>query len=195
MTRLLDELLSLARFEAVRRAGFQPLSLGTLVEETAARTRALGERRIEVDSDCDAWVEGDLDLLEQALVNLARNAVAHTKPDGRISLTCTSDDGRALVSITDDGAGIPPEDLERVFDRFYRATSPRSDVGSGAGLGLAITQRIVELHDGEISVENVQPHGARFTISLPRFVEGAGEESDQGPKRGGTRGRASVRRH
>lgn len=178
MTRLLDELLSLARFESVRRAGFQPLSLGTLVEETAARTRALGERRIAVDSDCETWVEGDPDLLEQALVNLARNAVAHTKLDGMIVFTCSREAGRALMTVADDGPGIPSEELDRVFDRFYRATTPRANIGSGAGLGLAITQRIVELHDGTISVENVEPHGARFTISLPIFVGADGTESE-----------------
>jgi signal transduction histidine kinase len=77
---------------------------------------------------------------------------------------------RVFLSVTDDGPGIPPDDLERIFDRFFRASGPRSEDSGGAGLGLAITSRLIDLHDGEIHAENAEPTGARFTIELPRIV-------------------------
>jgi signal transduction histidine kinase len=173
MTRLLDELLSLARFDSVRDAQFQPLNVRALLDETAARTRSLGDRRIIVEGGCDLWIDGNPSLFEQALVNLARNAIAHTAEGGRITFACALEAQRVRISVTDDGPGIPEADLSRVFDRFYRAPGARSDsAGGGAGLGLAITQRIVDLHGGTMRAENVQPHGARFVIEVPEGREG-----------------------
>ena len=111
---------------------------------------------------------GDPDLLDQALLNIVRNAVAHTHVGGSIRLACATTPARVLVSVTDSGPGIPPEDLPRVFDRFYRARTPRAAETGGSGLGLAIAMRLVELHGGTIRAGNVQPHGAVFTIDLPR---------------------------
>lgn len=167
MSRLLDELLALARFDAGAKPALQPLEVRTLLEEVAARSRALAERAYEVDGACDLWISGDPDLLERALANLVRNAIRHTEEGGRIQLSCAPLDEWVRISVTDDGPGIAEESLGRVFDRFFRAPATRDEVESaGAGLGLAITRRIVELHDGTIAAENVEPHGARFTISL-----------------------------
>ncbi len=172
MGRLLDELLALARLESGGTTRFQPLQVRALVDEVAARGRALGERTITSQGLCEAWIDGDPDLLDQALVNLVKNAVAHTEEGGRIELACSADERTARISITDDGPGIPEADLARVFDRFYRAQgSARDDGTGGAGLGLAITRRLVELHGGAIHAENVEPHGARFVVELPRIAE------------------------
>ena len=178
MTRLLDDMLSLARFDNMRKTMLQPLLANTLLEEVAARTRALGDRKISLDAGCDAWIEGDPDLLDQALANIARNAVASTEPGGRIDFVCQVRDGRVCLTVTDDGPGIAPEDLDRVFDRFCRASSFRPEAESGgAGLGLAITRQIIELHGGTVGADNVEPHGARFTIELP-LLDGAGDAKD-----------------
>lgn len=168
MSRLLDELLSLARLEGAVRE-FQPLDVGTMLHEGAARARKLGNRAISVTCAKDMWVNGDPDLLDQALVNVLRNAVAHTTEGGHIVLSCVASSRVALISVTDDGPGIPQSDLDRIFDRFYRAQGPRPGGGGGAGLGLAIAKRLVDLHNGTISVENVSPTGARFTLALPRI--------------------------
>jgi signal transduction histidine kinase len=169
MTRLLDELLSLARLEGATRH-FQPLEARTLLDETAAAARALSERVVTVEGPSELWISGDPDLLKQALLNIVRNSIAHTQPGGHLHLECSAQGNRVFLSVTDDGLGIPPDDLERIFDRFFRTGGPRPEDSGGAGLGLAITSRLIDLHDGEIRAENVQPSGARFTIELPRIV-------------------------
>jgi signal transduction histidine kinase len=170
MSRLLDELLSLARLEGHSRP-FQALEVRTLLEEAAARARTLGDRVITLDGPCGIWVEGDPDLLDQALVNIMRNAIAHTHDGGSITIGCTYTARTVRIAITDDGLGIPEADLGRIFDRFYRAQGKRADSGGGAGLGLAIAKRLVEIHSGIISAENAVPNGARFVIELPRIAE------------------------
>jgi len=172
MTRLLDEMLALARLEDPNRLQPQPLEAGTTVDEVVGRARLLGDRRIVREGDCGVWVEGDPDLLEQALMNLLKNAIAHTRAGGLIVVECVADATSARISVTDDGPGIPEADLGRVFDRFYRAQGGRrDDATGGAGLGLAIVERLVELHGGTVSASNVEPHGARLTIELPRIAE------------------------
>lgn len=172
MGRLLNELLALARLEATGESRFQPLSVRVLLDEAAARCRALGNRDVMIEGPCDLWISGEPDLLDQALANLVRNAVTHTRDDGLISLGCAIVGDYVSITVTDDGPGIPPDEIEHVFDRFRRVgESPRDTSTGGAGLGLAITRRLVELHGGSIHAANVEPHGARFTITLPRITE------------------------
>ena len=169
MTRLLDELLSLARLERAAQH-FQPLEARTLMDEIAARARALGAHSVTVDGPPGLWITGDPDLLEQALLNIVRNSIVHSHDGGRLALECSAVGNRVFLKVTDDGPGIPPDDLDRIFDRFFRAAGPRPNDSGGAGLGLAITSRLIDLHEGRVSAENVEPHGARFTIELPRIV-------------------------
>jgi two-component system OmpR family sensor kinase len=170
MSRLLDELLALARLESSVHS-FQPLEVRTILEEGAGRVRLLGEREIRVEGPSGLWTEGDPDLLDQALLNVLKNAFAHTVDGGRITLACAADETRVHLTGTDNGPGIPDDELARIFDRFYRAQGPRSGDSGGAGLGLAIAQRLVDLHGGSMSAENVEGTGARFTITLPRIAE------------------------
>lgn len=170
MARILDDLLALARMRAGVVREYQPLDLGTLVTEVAARAKALGERTITTTCEDDVWVSGDPDLLEQAMLNIVRNAIQHTSVGGRIDMVCKADGPRAVLTIADDGPGIPEEELNRVFDRFYRAQGPRPADSGGSGLGLAIVKGLVELHGGTVSVTNrTAGTGAVFTITLPRI--------------------------
>lgn len=169
MQRLLVDLLSLAGSGSSTRRPFQPLQAGPLVAETAARARSIGDRRFEVTCEGESWISGDPDLLEQALGNIARNAVEHTPDGGRIALTCRPVGDRVRIEITDSGTGIDPKDLPRIFDRFYRAGGPRSSETGGSGLGLAITRRLLWLHGATIEAGNAPEGGARFTIELPRI--------------------------
>jgi signal transduction histidine kinase len=172
MSRMLDELLELARIEAGAPVRMQPIRIDTLLQEVAARTRRLGSRDIRVDSGCALWVLADPDLLDGALMNVAKNAVGHTAEGGSIVFAGSRTGSVIEVWITDDGPGLSSGDTERVFDRFYRAHGQsRTDTGAGAGLGLAITRHLVELHGGTIRAENVKPRGARFIVTLPALDE------------------------
>jgi signal transduction histidine kinase len=177
MTRLLDELLSLARLEGALH-DFQPLDVRTMLDEGAARARKLADRVITVSCSSGAWITGDPDLLDQAIVNVLRNAVAHTRDGGRIVLSCAATPAMVTLSVTDDGPGIPQADLDRIFDRFYRAQGPRPGDSGGAGLGLAIAKRLVDLHGGTMSAENVAPTGACFSITLPRIAPPSGYDGE-----------------
>jgi signal transduction histidine kinase len=116
-------------------------------------------------------VRGNQDLLLQAILNLLTNAVRYTRPGGRIEVSSYADDGIAAVEVADDGPGIPEEDLERIFDRFYRSQRrPRGLEGGGSGLGLAIARRLVQLHGGELRAYNRPGGGALFILELPRVA-------------------------
>jgi len=101
----------------------------------------------------------------QLLWILVDNAVKFTKPGGFVELGLRQLDPKALITVADDGAGIPPDDLERIFERFYQTNPARSN--KGAGLGLSIARWIVDEHHGTISVRNNSGPGCTFTVSLP----------------------------
>jgi two-component system OmpR family sensor kinase len=170
MGRLVDDLLALARLEAGPRRPFQPVELATLLQEVSAKARVLGDRDIEVAAPVEVWVCGDPDGLMQAVLNLVGNAFAHTRTGGLVRMSVSAKGDDAVLEVADDGPGIRREDLPRVFDRFYRAHGPRGATTGGSGLGLAVTRRIVELHEGSVSVSNRPEGGAVFTIVLPRVA-------------------------
>jgi len=109
-------------------------------------------------------VAGDTDAITQLLWILVDNAAKFTKPDGSIELGLQQHGATALITVADDGAGIPPEDLERIFERFYQADPARSN--AGAGLGLSIARWIVDQHHGTIAARNNNGPGTTFTVSL-----------------------------
>jgi signal transduction histidine kinase len=111
-----------------------------------------------------AVVTGDADRLEQALQNLAANALRHTPDGGRVSLTTEPGDTNVRIVVRDSGPGIPPEHLPLIFDRFYKVDASRRVTG-GSGLGLSIVKTIVERHGGTITARN--DGGAIFEITIP----------------------------
>jgi len=169
MTQLVSDLLALARLEAGPTRSKEPLDLTELVEEAVVKAQGLGRRRMTLSADEPLLVKGDHDMLLQALLNLLDNAVDHTAEGGRITVTCVAENGAALVTVTDDGPGIPQEELERVFDRFYRSGAKRPTDGTGSGLGLAIAARLVAVHHGSLTAGNAPDGGAEFTLRLPRI--------------------------
>jgi signal transduction histidine kinase len=113
-------------------------------------------------------VKGDRDALTQLLWILLDNAVKFTKEGGMISVSLRYHDTTADLVVADDGVGIPESDLERIFERFYRADPSRS--GKGAGLGLSIARWIAGQHGGTITARNSSAPGATFVVSLPQLV-------------------------
>ncbi|MFA5843864.1 MAG: HAMP domain-containing sensor histidine kinase [Coriobacteriia bacterium] len=166
MSRLVEDLLALARLDAGQPRKPVPLEVGPLVDTALARAKALGDRSWSIDCERGVRALADPDMLGQALLNLLANAVAHTSPGGSISLAYGSEGDRAVIRVADDGPGVPPQDRQRIFERFYRAAGPRPASGGGSGLGLAITKRLLELLGGEIRVEEAPNGGAVFVVRL-----------------------------
>jgi len=172
LTRLVGDLLLLAQAES----GKLPLNrktveLDTVVLEVMQEMRVLSQDRItlklgEIDQ---VLVCGDKDRLKQVLVNLVGNAIQYTPNRGQVTVGVTKVDGKACVAVSDNGPGIPAEDLPHIFERFYRGTKSRTRTrdGKGFGLGLSIAYWIVRNHEGEIKVDSNPADGTTFTIWLP----------------------------
>jgi two-component system, OmpR family, sensor kinase len=170
LERIIGDLLDLARLEGGGTPiKHEPVSVSSLFERVRARhERESDARRIQLSVDVTPGaeiVDGDADRLEQALQNLAANALRHTPDQGAIALTALPVDGTVRIRVRDNGEGIPAEHLPLIFDRFYKADAARRQAG-GSGLGLSIVKAIVEQHGGTVSAHN--DDGAVFEIDLPR---------------------------
>ncbi|HEY3081900.1 MAG TPA: ATP-binding protein, partial [Chloroflexota bacterium] len=124
-------------------------------------------------------VRADLRRVEQVLRNLVENAVKYSPDGGTVTVRGDAEGGEAVVSVSDEGIGIAPEDLGRVFDRFYRADGTAVRKAGGTGLGLSICQGIVEMHGGRIWVESQPGVGSTFRFSLA--LAGPGGSADPAP--------------
>lgn len=173
LNEMIGQLLALSRWESGgngRRAG--PFDLAALVREVAADAdfEAQGRNCSVVVEECDACeMRGTPELLRSAVENVVRNAVRYT-PEGtavKIALRCRREDGEAVITVRDEGAGVPEESLRDIFRPFYRMDGSRTRETGGAGLGLAITERAVRLHGGTVIAENVPGGGFRIELRLP----------------------------
>ncbi|MDQ1015430.1 sensor histidine kinase [Streptomyces afghaniensis] len=182
---LLDDLLLLARLDAAEVEAplrLEDTDLAELVRQAADAFRA-GRRDhpLTVTTGPEALtVRLDAQRVRQVLDNLLANAAVHTPPGTPVSVDVAVAAGTALVRIADAGPGIPPEDQERVFDRFYRVDKARSRDRGGSGLGLAVAQSLVRAHGGRIEL-NSEPGATVFTVRLP--LAGAGVPAAPGPER------------
>jgi signal transduction histidine kinase len=165
MSRLVDDLLTLARSERPDFLRPEPNDLADLTRQIADKARGLGERAWEIEGSGAGLVMVDAQRLTQAILQLAENAVRHTSPGGSIAIGTAVADGTLRIWVRDDGAGIAADDLDRIFDRFYRGRGRRRSDGSG--LGLSIVQAIAEGHGGRVEVISRPNDGATFTIVLP----------------------------
>jgi signal transduction histidine kinase len=167
LTELVDDLLLLARSDSgAITLSRLPVDLGDVAAEGIGALVKLAESRgvsLALDPE-PAIVAGDQARLRQLIVILVDNAVRHTARGGSVSVRVRPVDHDAVLEVDDDGPGIRPEDMPRVFERFWRA--PGAAAG-GTGLGLAIAKSIVDLHDGRIEVANRAEGGARFTVRIP----------------------------
>ena len=121
---------------------------------------------------------GDPDRLSQILRNLLDNAIRHTSPGGHITVTVERESSLALVRVRDDGAGVPPPHLGRLFERFYRVDSARSRALGGSGLGLSVARALARAYSGDLTVSSEVGHGATFTLSLPLFIQSSSGPHD-----------------
>ncbi|HWX45791.1 MAG TPA: HAMP domain-containing sensor histidine kinase [Solirubrobacteraceae bacterium] len=186
ITRLVDDLLLLAKAEQTNFLRLEPLDLPAFLEDLWEGVVPLAPRRFELAPPPSGTLVADPDRLAQALRNLLANAIAHTGGGGRgsglvhLEVERPGELGPGWVRfvVRDDGPGISPEQRERVFDRFHRTDAARDRASGGTGLGLAIVRAIAEAHGGRVAATAAEGGGARMELDLPRFTPG--ERTDKG---------------
>jgi len=171
MERLVKDLLRLARLDAGQESldiiVCDTRSLAEAVVADMTPAAVVRRQRIDVAIGLGAeTVRADAAKLHDALSNLMANAIIYGPEDTTVRIHAERVDGRVAISVSDEGPGIPDEDLSRVFERFYRVDKSRARDPGGTGLGLAIVKHLVELHGGTVRAENGTEHGARFTITI-----------------------------
>lgn len=170
LRRLVEDLFELAKLDAnADHIRPEQVALPELLQDVSHKFQLSAEAKgilvkTELQKDIP-FVEADISLIERAMENLLQNALHYTPEGGTVTITLAHDARRVTVSVQDTGCGIPPEHLPHVFDRFYRVDRERQ--GNGAGLGLAITKRIIDLHGGSIEATSTPNKGTCITWHLP----------------------------
>ncbi|MDP2913728.1 MAG: HAMP domain-containing sensor histidine kinase [Candidatus Omnitrophota bacterium] len=175
-SKLIENLLTLSRFDSnLLVLEIKKVNLSSLVESVAGNMRALaGEKGIDLCLACSDKVilDGDEAQLKQLVINLLDNAVKYTKRGGKITVTVSKDNRQATVAVSDTGIGIPEDETDYIFDRFYQVARTRNNDSGGFGLGLSSAKSIVEEHKGAISVESQYGKGSTFIVTLPLSYPG-----------------------
>ena len=169
--RMVDQMLTLAEADAGQRTVLTAeVSLNELVDQVTRSMRSLAEAReisLNAQLNSDISLSGDPSRLRELLTVLLDNAVKYTDAGGRVDVSVRKEHRKAIITVSDNGPGIPSEALPHVFDRFYRVDEARSRESGGTGLGLAIARHIVEAHSGTIDVESKIREGTVVTVELP----------------------------
>jgi signal transduction histidine kinase len=160
-------MLALARLDGAFTAHRHAISTDDLLEAAVERWRRVTDRTVVIARRTGGELSCSRQDIERMLDNLIENALRHTEDGSRVMLTARLHGRRWVLEVSDEGAGIPQDDLPYIFDRFYRARS--SDGTRGSGLGLAIVKAIAEAHGGEVGVESTLGRGTTFRIELPGF--------------------------
>ena len=166
ISRLTESLLTLARMEAIGEGGTEALDVALAIEEASQAVAAPDGLEAEVDCPRDLVASGDPVLLRQVLIGLLTNAFKNTPPPGVVTLRARrADQGEVLIEVVDTGTGIAADELDRVFERFYRGSGSLEQ--EGFGLGLSIARRMVDVMGGEIGAESEKGRGSTFWVRLP----------------------------
>lgn len=176
LLELINDVLDISKIEADRlELRPEAFDLTALVAESLASVRSLADaksHKLETALDVPTALEADRLRIKQVLVNLLSNAIKFTPEGGRIRLEARMQKSFVVVSVTDTGVGIPPEEHESIFDKFHQVGATTKGVREGTGLGLAITKRLVEQHGGSISVQSQPQQGSTFLFTLPLGTAG-----------------------
>lgn len=172
MTRLVEQMLTLARVEQRGLAQFAPVDCARLLQEVVSDLRAAAQERgvalqLTLPPQVEFILPADAERLRQVFVNLIENGIKYSPEGGVVTVTAVRHWQQIAISVTNEGADIPPEQIPHLFERFYRVDDARARTTGGFGLGLAITKAIVEAHGGEIDVQSEPEKGTTFTVQLP----------------------------
>ncbi len=179
LTRLVQQIIELSRLQAddpLEDAG--PISVDEIVERAMDRVRVDADgAQVELSfvGQPGLMILGDGGQLLAALGNLVENAVVYSPPRTRVAISARLVDSMVDISVTDQGVGIPPTELERIFERFYRVDPARARATGGTGLGLSIVKHVAATHGGEVRVWSVEGEGSTFTMSLPAELDDEGD--------------------
>jgi signal transduction histidine kinase len=172
LLELINDVLDLSRIEAGRvELHREVFRASDVISEAVAALHPLAKNKnitVEQSLETSLMISADPLRLKEILYNLVSNAIKFTPEKGHITVTCKGLAGGILFSISDTGIGIPPGELQAIFDKFYQVGSTTRGVREGTGLGLAITKSLVEMHGGRIWVESTPGEGSRFQFILPR---------------------------
>ena len=178
LINIVSDLLVLSEIESkeslsleMSKSDFEDVDLNEVVKSSyESLRRKISEKNLQVEINVKEGIpgiKGNRFLLEQMLINLIDNAVKYTPERGRVTISAYSEDSNINLEISDTGIGIPKENLNRIFERFYRVDNTRSRKLGGTGLGLSIVKHIAIIHNGKIDVESEVGKGSRFLITLP----------------------------
>ncbi len=178
---MLERILIVARLESgQQKPKFEPLSLNDVVDDVlhdATFEAAATEATIHYQNSGEIKVNGDAALLRSAVENIVRNAVFYSGPGGKIDVSLEKANGAAVISVRDNGPGVPENALPLLFKPFYRVDDSRGTNTGGMGLGLAIVRNAAAIHGGSVSAKNVAPHGLEVELRLPMTPSPAGRRS------------------
>ena len=177
LNRLITDLLNLSKIEKqAMPLQIETVDVNKIISETGKTVLKLAkDKHISIhlpDETQSVEIEADKDRLSQIILNLVANAVTYTSDEGHIYIDLEERTTDIMINIRDTGMGIPPESLDRLFERFYRVDKARSRNSGGTGLGLAIVKHLVESHEGEIYVNSEEGVGSTFSVRLPKTHDG-----------------------
>ncbi len=178
LTRISEKLLTLTRLDAEQKNECVPVDVAAVVSKVEHMLRPLAQAsEITLESGmvgrCLVWATED--DLYQIVFNLMENAIKYNHPGGKVMTRLNRDEDQVVLKVEDTGVGIPKEDLDKVFNRFYRVDKARSRAAGGTGLGLSIVRDTAQQHGGTVSVAQRKPEGSCFTLRFPAWQEGGGQ--------------------
>ena len=174
LNQLIEELFELAKLDSSETViNIEPFSLTELMHDTMHKFTLEAQKRditIQANFVNDLpFAYGDIGLIQRVLDNLIENALRYTPSKGRITLSLSAASDNIMVKVADTGHGIPADEINHIFDRFYRLEKDRTASGTNAGLGLSIAKRIIDLHGGNIVAASKINHGTTFSFALPTY--------------------------
>ncbi len=170
MTNLINDILMISRLETKEaQVVMSEVRISPLLQEVCRTLEPLAQKcQVSIQTNCKPLsVTANMQQLRELFNNLITNAIKYNKPGGKVEITITSEAKEMVITIADTGVGIAEEDIQRIFERFYRVQKGRSKRVGGTGLGLSIVKHIVNYYDGSIKVESKLGEGSKFTIHLP----------------------------